>query len=78
MTIAEGEVQVRWLPGLGWSPGAVDLMTVGPMGRIERAVTLPEALMLTAVIDLLCPATSHWYETVSSLPLEPSATEGRP
>lgn len=66
MTAVAGKVEVRWLTGLGSSPGAVDLMTVGPLGRIARAVTLPEALTACVVLDLLCPA-SNWYETVSAV-----------
>lgn len=66
MTGANGVVEVRWLPGLGCSPGAIDLTTVGPMGRIARAVTLPEALAASVVIDLLCPG-SNWCETMSQL-----------
>lgn len=67
MTHAQVDVLVRWLPGRGSSPGAVDLTVTGPAGPIARAVTLPEALRASALIDLLCPG-SNWYETVSQLP----------
>ena len=66
MTAANGQVAMRWMPGLApGCPGAVDLTTTGPQGTIERAVTLSEALTMALVIDVLCPAPSHLYETVS-------------
>lgn len=67
-------VGVAWLPGLGSLPGAVDLSTVGPTGRVARAVTLPEALAASAVIDLLCPG-SGWHRIVCQLPT--CSTSGR-
>lgn len=76
MTIAGGEVHARWLPALGCLPGAVDLMRVGPMGPIAEAVTLPEALMVSVMIDLRYPA-SNWIETVSRLaPDQPTRRRG--
>jgi hypothetical protein len=65
--VAQVEVEVRWLAGRGSCPGAVDLMTTGPSGTIEQAVTLSEALAVSAVIDLLCPEPTHLYEAVSLL-----------
>ena len=56
------------MPGLApGCPGAIDLTTTGPWGTIERAVTLAEALAVSAVIDLLCPEPTHLYEAVSLL-----------
>ena len=78
MTIADGVVEVRWLPGLGSSPGAVDMTMHGPAGPIARAVTLPEALTVCAVIDGLCPAPSHLYETVRQLATHQPAARWRP
>jgi hypothetical protein len=76
MNPAGGEVTVRWLPGLGRScPGGVDLTAPGPDGPIERAVSLPEALTLSVVADLLCPA-SNWYETIRSLAAAPTSCPG--
>lgn len=73
-----GNVEVRWMPGLGCCPGAVNLTTVGPLGRIDRAVAVPEALALAAVIDMLCPAPCHVHETVSCLVPGPmTAQRGR-
>jgi hypothetical protein len=72
--VGAGEVEVGWLPGLGSSPGAVDLTTTAWAGRIAKAVTLPEALTASVVIDLLCPA-SNWYQTVSALATR--STNGR-
>lgn len=66
MTPLAEQVEVRWLPGLASAPGAVDLRTVGPMGPVAKAVTLPEALTMGLVIDLLCPA-SDWHRTISSI-----------
>jgi hypothetical protein len=68
-------VEMRWIPGRGSCPGAVDLATVGPLGRIERAVTLPVALTLGGIIDVLCPSQPQLHATISQLPL--SATDGR-
>lgn len=78
MTIADGEVEVRWLPGLGSSPGAVDLTMHGPAGPIARAVTLPEALTVCAVIDALCPAPSNLYVTVRQLATHQPTARWRP
>lgn len=76
MTAGNGQVEMRWLPGLASScPGAVDLTTVGPLGRIDRAVTLPEALTLGLVIDVLCPGPSRVHELVSRLAPEPVCTQ---
>lgn len=77
MTATNGEVQVRWLPGLGSCAGGVDLMRIGPMGPIARAVTLPEALSFSVVADLLCSA-SRWYESVSEFAPDLSMTRRRP
>jgi hypothetical protein len=76
VTNAPAAVEMRWLPGLGPScPGAVDLTTIGPLGRIERAVALPEALTLGAVIDLFCPA-SNWFAAIHALaPAPPDRSE---
>lgn len=68
-------VEIRWMPGRGSCPGAVDLATVGRLGRIERAVTLPVALTLGALIDVLCPSQPRLHATISRLP--PSASDGR-
>lgn len=77
MGTADSEVTLRWLPGLGsLCPGAVDLAMVGPDGMIERAVTLSEALTLSVVADLLCPA-SNWYETVRALAAAPTSRPER-
>lgn len=67
MSAADSEVTVRWLPGRGACPGGVDLTTIGPLGRVDRAVTLPEALTLGAVIDLLCPTPTRVHDTISRL-----------
>lgn len=67
MSAADSEVEVRWLPGLGACPGGVDLTTTGPLGGVDRAVTLPEALTLGAVIDLFCPTPTGVHETISRL-----------
>jgi hypothetical protein len=76
VTVAAGEVEMRWLPGLGSSPGAVDLMTTGPLGPIERAVTLPEALAAGVVIDLLCPA-SDLHHRISALAERSTSGQGK-
>jgi hypothetical protein len=65
-------VGVRWLPGLGSAPGAVDLTANGPTGPMTRAVTLPAALAASVVIDLLCPG-SDWYGIVRQLPTCPTS-----
>lgn len=67
MRATDSKVEVRWLPGLGASPGGVDMTTTGPLGRIDRAVTLPEALALGAVIDLLCPTPTRVHDTIGRL-----------
>lgn len=77
MTGLGGGVRVGWLPGLGSAPGAVDLTMVGPTGPITWAVTLPVALMASAVIDVLCPG-SRWYGIVSQLPTHPTSDEPMP
>ena len=75
MTAASPAVEMRWLPGLAAScPGAVDLAMVGPLGRIERAVTFPEALTMSVVVDLLCPS-SNLSETLTELAAQ--AASGR-
>jgi hypothetical protein len=66
VTAANGAVQVRWMAGLGSCPGAVDLTLVGPAGPIERAVTLPEAMTVALLTDLLCP-TSNWCQMINQL-----------
>ena len=72
MTVTAGEVEMRWLPGLGSSPGGIDLTMEGPDGPIARAVTLSEALAAGVVIDLLCPA-SNLHRRISAL-AEPSTS----
>lgn len=66
MTRVTGRLELRWLAGLGSCPGGVDLRATGPLGPIAKAVTLPEALAVSAVIDLLCPA-SNWHQTITQL-----------
>jgi hypothetical protein len=77
VTVAAEVVEMRWLPGFGSSPGAVDMTTNGPLGPIAKAVTLPEALAASVVIDLLCPASS-WYQTVSALAERSTSGKGKP
>lgn len=72
------EVEIRWHAGLGSSPCAVDLRTTGPDGPIAKAVALPEALMISAVIDTLCPGGASVYETVRQLPTQPPTGQCRP
>lgn len=76
-TATAGEVEVRWLPGLALSPGAVDLTAEGPLGRVAKAVPLCEALAVSAVLDLLCPA-SNWHGTVSALAPRSTLRGSRP
>jgi hypothetical protein len=48
-----GGYRVAWLPGLGTSPGGVDLIAVGPDGGMTmRAVTLGDATGLAALLSL--------------------------
>ena len=71
MTVADTEVQVRWLPGLGRSsPGGVELTALGPTGLTARVDTLPKVLWLCVMIDLFCPTS--WYETVTELATAPT------
>lgn len=64
---AEAGVELRWMPGLTpGCPGAVDVAMNGPLGRIERAVTLPEALTMSVMVDLLFPP-SNMTETVAAI-----------
>jgi hypothetical protein len=63
----EGEVHMRWLPGLGGSPGGLDLsVRDAQVGTRERAVSVFEALAICAMIDLFCPG-SRLYERVCRL-----------
>lgn len=75
MTRVAAEVELCWLAGLGSCPGAADLRAIGPLGPIAKAVTLPEALAVSAMIDLLCPA-SNWHQAITLLAAR--STEGRP
>ena len=76
MTVTHEEVRVRWLRGLGDSPGGVDLaIALAPDSTWEKAVTVIEALAVAALIDFFCP-TSRLYERVARLAAYPMTTSG--
>ena len=63
MTAAGQEVEVRWLPGRGSCPGALDLTVMGPGGPTAKAFGLPEAIAAIVLIDAFCSG-SHLLEAV--------------
>lgn len=47
-----GDIELRWIPGLGGSPGGVDLVSLDACGGVVmRAVTLEEAERICAERD---------------------------
>lgn len=74
------ELEVRWIPGRGSCPGAVDITAAGPLGPIARIVRPAEALAATALVDALCPGSNLSEAVRRAIPdgqRQPSGSELR-